>query len=670
MSKEPTPRPCRSTKKNPGRFIDSILSAYEPDKDFAIKNRESLIPKFLKAVEKKDLVESARIMEVNRFGAYRIRQVNGTAEFRAAMAEAKKGEPLLRKLVEVGVQFRPADKFTESERVDCEKLCESSKFREDFFMSDNDTNSGRGNPFDEYTPLIGGPWSHQLYLHDFLDMLAKSFEAWNHSPYAHQIIRITTCFVLGRGVSFKAKDRDVQAAFQKWWEAEGMDGRLESWSDMLGRDGELMIRRFVNPLTKRMFIRWIDPSTIWEVVSDLEDIELQYYFHQQYPTAYQVLYGAPAGSKFDPSKFDSTKYIINQIPADEVYHLKVNVSPNEKRGRSDLFPILGWLKRYKDFQTGIVLRAIVQSVFAWKNKLKGSQTDVDAFVQQFGSDVPDFGSLWTENEASDLQPMTAGSGGNSNLNDAPGIVTTIAVGPGIPREYLGASEHGNRATAVISSEPGVKKFQSRQLLLGRLLRKIAKDWFENEVAAGRLPKYAPGDDPELSVVLRWLQKAMKRAPMLAAPIDSIVKAMSGSTLMVPTDGSIDFMFPEIAVEDRSAKIADLQSALDGKAISHERYSVAIAKELGFHDYIYADEQDKLAEEQVDMMGDLYAPGGPPPVAAGAPPPSGVPAPTPGTPQSAVPAPAPAPKPEVKPQPKPSGGLSGEDRRSVKLNDRR
>lgn len=622
----PPVRSYKNTKRDGGAFIESIINSYDPDKAFKVGTIANPILAFYKKLtewkgKKLDVIESAKIIEVNRFGGYRIRKIENTDEMRAALAESKSdvSKKILNKLVESGIRFRPADSFSKKEKNVFAKIAESAKFREDFCVSDNGSN-GVGNPFDEFTPIMGGPFSHQQYLHDFLDGLAKSFEAWNHSPYAHQIIRLTTCFVLGRGVSFKAKDDDIQKAFSAWWNDNDMDGRLESWSDMLARDGELGVRRFINPFTKQMFVRWLDPSTIWEIVTDVEDTESVFYYHQQYPAAYQVLYGAPSGAKFDPNKFQSTKYVVNQIPADEVYHVKINVSPNEKRGRSDIFCILGWLKRHKDFQTGAVLKSIVQSVFAWKNKLAGTQTDVAAFIQAFGTEVPDFGSLWTENEASTLEPMVADNTAAGKF-EAPGIENTLAVGSGIPKEYLGSSEHSSRSTAVVGSEPGVKKFQARQLLLGRFLKRIAQDWAKNEIASGRIKAIKLTDEG-----------------------------------LLPVDTEIEFIFPEIAIEDRSKKILDLGVAKDEKSISHKRMSESIAKELGFHDYVYEDEQDIIAEETVVGLSPIYPDNA---LLPENPDPNAPPAAAPGAPG------APAAPPE---QPKKVGGLGSDEKGQIKAND--
>lgn len=612
-------RPYRAVKKDPAAFMDSVREGYDPDAEFRPKLTKALVPQFFAALMTEDskkklpnLVESARIIEVNRFGAYRVRMIETSNAFRKALTESRANKSLIRKIVESGIKLREASTFSKEDRAALKKMTEGragAKFREDFDIAPN-TNNNSSNPFDEYIPIMGGPFNHQLYLHDMLDALAKAFEAWNHNPIAHRIVKLTTDFVLGRGVTFKARDPLVQTRFMLWWKANEMDSRLEYWSDMISRDGELMIRKFKNPATREMFLRWVDPSTIWEIVTDLEDTERVFYYHQQYPTAYQVLYGSGPDKKFDPTNFGSSKYVINQIPAEEMIHVRINCSPNEKRGRSDLFSILGWLKRYKDFQTGKVLRAIIQSTFAWKNKLKGDSTDVEAFISAFGTEQPEFGSVYVENESSDLTPMTADVGAAGAENDCPGVVNAICSGSGISKEQLLLSDgSGTRATAVVASEPGVKKFQSRQQLMGRVLTLIADEWFKNEIANGTIKKSQP--DPEVEGAFK------------------------------PTDGTIEFDFPEIAVEDRTAKIKDLQTAKDDKVIGHKRFASAVAKELGIEGYEYDKEQEEIAEDEVNAMSSLY-----PPAEDGS-------------------------EPDPKdPKGKPSGGLGSDEKRDIRRDNRR
>lgn len=586
----PTPivRSIPARAQNVDQFIER---AYDPDAKYREmeKPTPSLLARFLAALFERNKdgsvkgpsqipgVEYATIVEVNGLGGYRTRKVDGV-DFCAAVLAAEAGWSRVHKILASGLRLVPDNKLTKAERDARQKL------REATFDTDDPEQTNRGaNSFTEYTPIMGGPFSKQLYLHNMLDGFAKAFEAYNHNPVAHQAVKIITHFVLGRGVTWKACHPECQKAWIEWAERVDLDHRLEMWSDTLSRDGELMIRK-AQGKGGQLILRWIDPSTVWEIVTDLEDMEtgMGYssvgviYYHQQFPTQYQLLYSGGAAQQFEPSRFEASKYVINQIPADEVLHYKINVGPNEKRGRSDLFPVLGWLKRYKDFWTAKVLKAIMQATFAWKNKIKGSDADVQAFINNFGTQQPEFGSVWVENEASELSTMTVDSTDARGADQGDGILNMIAVGLGIPKEYLGAGDASTRATAVVASEPGAKKFQGRQQLFTRVLRDIANDFFALELAAKRLPM--------------TIEK---------------VNEETGQTEQVPHNPYVEPIFPEIAVEDRSAKIKDIQVAEEGRHISHKRSCEMIAKELGIQDYDYEREQEEIAEEDADAALGLY-----------------------------------------------------------------
>src|SRR5207302_11013104 len=93
------------------------------------------------------------------------------------------------------------------------------------------------------------------------------------------------------------------------------------------------------------------------------------------------------------------RYIIRQIPAGEILHTKINVTSGEKRGRSDLFPILGWLKRLKDFYTAETIRAQAAAAYVWDDLVKGGPADIAAHVGFLKNNPPQAGEVFIHNEA-------------------------------------------------------------------------------------------------------------------------------------------------------------------------------------------------------------------------------------------------------------------------------
>ena len=62
------------------------------------------------------------------------------------------------------------------------------------------------------------------------------------------------------------------------------------------------------------------------------------------------------------------------------------------------------------------------------------------------------------------------------------------------------------------------------------------------------------------------------------------------------DATIDVVFPTVYEEDRSAKLKDLATAQAVGAITHQRMSEQMAKELGFEQYNYDDELENIEIE--------------------------------------------------------------------------
>lgn len=213
---------------------------------------------------------------------------------------------------------------------------ELKKLREDFFSQDdlgNSAGTGQispnwdgGQSFNlagrepDFTPLIAGPYNKQLYWFDYLDMHAKAFQAWCHNPVAKRIVKVIAQFVLGKGVKLtvmRAMSRaeeaqqnqqipnaqkmvslaqnisrgqvqtpqDWKASCQSILDRHWMKNTLHIRSKKILRSliifGEQFIRYFDAPWGLK--VRQLDPSTIWEVITDPDDPEQEFYIHMQYP---------------------------------------------------------------------------------------------------------------------------------------------------------------------------------------------------------------------------------------------------------------------------------------------------------------------------------------------------------------------------------------------------
>ena len=329
----------------------------------------------------------------------------------------------------------------------------------------------------EYIPIMGGPESKQLYMYQYLDMHRKSFEAYNHNPIAHQLCELQTAFVLGRGIDHSCTNQDVEAVWKEFVDRTDFYNDLENIATDFWWAGETMLEFYDNVPSKGLTdYRMIDPSTVWDVITDPEDIQKIYYYHQQYSTPYQM---------YTTGKIPTMQYILRDIPANNVLHVKLNASKYEKRGRTDLFSILGWLKRLKDLMNARVVKGQLEAAFVWDVTVNSGEAD----VSKTSLNLPDpykAGSTFVHNKNLTLAPVTSSIKGSEAAPDIAALLNIIAVGFGIPKDFIGEASKGAKAGALTATEPGVKRFERRQRLIENFCYRVANRVISNAVKAKQL----------------------------------------------------------------------------------------------------------------------------------------------------------------------------------------
>jgi hypothetical protein len=307
---------------------------------------------------------------------------------------------------------------------------------------------------------------------------SKAFEAYNHNPVARRVVNITRDFIFGHGLDHVSTSSDVDEVWTEFVERTDFYNLLADtiYTD-LSWAGEMMFEWYDNdPFKGATDFRMIDPSTVWEIVTDPEDIFNVYYYYQSYETAMQ---------QYVTGNIPSTKYIIRQIPANRVTHIKINSSMYEKRGRSDLFPNLGWVKRLKDLMNARVIKGQLEAAFVWDVEVLSG----DANVAAVGLKLPDpykAGSTFVHNKNIKLTPVSSSLKGNEQEPDVENLITLIALGGNIPKEFLGQTSRGGRGGQLLSSEPGTKWFERRQVLIDRIVHTVANRVIGNAIKANIL----------------------------------------------------------------------------------------------------------------------------------------------------------------------------------------
>lgn len=435
----------------------------------------------------------------------------------------------------------------------------TSKFRESIDAFGTDAAIGNvGAVGDDFIPLLGGNFYKNLYFYDYIRMANECFWAAHHDPLARQIVNITRDFTLGRGFKVDSDNQTALAVWEAFENANDLQGMMDQVARELPTYGETMLWWLPENQTKivqRPYpgqeipkgmiprVRLIDPSVIWEIVTWPEDITKVLYYVWVAPTAWQT-YTGMAGQAVP-----STKFIFQSIPADQVMHFKINNYVGEKRGRSDLFPILGYLKRMRDSINYQLVALQKQSAYAVDVTVKGNQNDVDAYVsaQEDLGPIPQAGSEFVHTDAIERKYLSAEGTKTGSSQAFDWNLSMIAAGVGIPISYFGTHISGGqtRASAIVATEPVAKKFEMRQQVYERIIRSL---W-------DRVMEWAGLGHVEMNVI-----------------------------------------FPQIITQDRTAMMKDLALAEVQKWISKDRAAMIAAKELGVTDFDYDREKEKIAKD--------------------------------------------------------------------------
>ena len=286
-------------------------------------------------------------------------------------------------------------------------------------------------------------------------------------PLGKQSIRLWTDYTFGSGMTWQTEDETVKKALEGFWDSPDNQAVLSARgqrksSDKLLVDGDIFFAIFLGAGGKAK-IRWIDPLEVTEIITDPDDIENVRFYRREW---------IDAQSKVHEDIYRSTTNIKNEATPDQhgasvqktddalIYYLNYNTI--SQRGNPLLLPALDWIKQYRRFLASRVAVMLALARFAWKTKVKGGQTVVDAIKAKTHQQAVAAGSQLLENLGSDTVPIKTESGAASAYQDGRMIKLQIAAAVGIPEQYFGDISIGNLATAKTVELPMMKMFQSYQ----------------------------------------------------------------------------------------------------------------------------------------------------------------------------------------------------------------
>lgn len=284
-------------------------------------------------------------------------------------------------------------------------------------------------------------------------------------PMGKQAIRLWTDYTFGTGMVWDTEDKGAKKALEGFWQAKANQpilsarGQRKS-SDKLLIDGEIFFAIF---LGTEATIRWIDPLEITEIITDPDDKENVKFYRRQWTDSqgkvHESIYRSTTNIK-NEAALDSQGASVEKTEDALIYHLTNNTIT--QRGNPLLLPALIWMKYHTKFLSSRIAIMLALAKFAWRTKVKGGQTQVDAIKAKTHDKEVAAGSQLLENLGSDTTPIKTETGASAAYQDGRMIKLQISAAVGIPEQYFGDISIGNLATAKTVELPMMKMFQSYQ----------------------------------------------------------------------------------------------------------------------------------------------------------------------------------------------------------------
>ena len=338
-------------------------------------------------------------------------------------------------------------------------------------------------------------------------LLRECYRAYRENPLAYAIVEQQTSFVLGGGAKVVARDARVQRWIDKFWNDKDnrMGRRIYSIQTELALFGEQFIRFFADDVTGRVVVRQLDPLYVKGIRTDPDDLE----------RVEAYLWAPPREGV--AGQLESGVW----IPASEVLHVAVNKVSGSLRGRSDLAPVLPWVRRYREWLDDRIVQNALKSAVVWDVSVAGAgQQELNRMRARWAS-APERGMVLFHNENEVWKPVKAEIDAGDASADGRAIRLMVATGALLPEHYLAEGGNANRATAAEMGLPAMKRFQRRQELLREVVGEMMERVIEEGVKAGRL-----GPRVDRGFVVQFEELTASPLEGVAAAVERLSQALA------------------------------------------------------------------------------------------------------------------------------------------------
>lgn len=373
----------------------------------------------------------------------------------------------------------------------------------------------------KYRQLTGGSVPERdLLPYAQVKMIDTAYILYDINPIAKAIVDTVEEFVLGNGLMYEAKDKQVQDVMDRFWnnDVNRLEERQHQFVRELGIYGELFLPVSVGSVNGDVELGYIDPKNVTKVRLSLKNVLVA-----------EIVFAKKLNEASKERKLRIIKRVKDSrrknfgLLDGNIFLLQVNKMNNSSRGRSDLLSLFDYLDAYDQFMWTRVEKAILQNSIVWDVTLEGYTS---AELKQWKKDHPNgpkSGSVIAHNAGEIWKPMTPDFKSSDATPDAKLLLSMIAAGGRIPRHYLSLPEDTNRALGAEMAEPTFKHILVRQRVVKQMFTDMFNFAIDRAVYAGYLAESYKTKKRDFSIILPEI--STKSIDKLSRSIERVSKGL-------------------------------------------------------------------------------------------------------------------------------------------------
>lgn len=434
-------------------------------------------------------------------------------------------------------------------------------------------------------------------------VLTNCHAAYHRNPLANRGVKYVAAFVVGEGFNLTCKALEVKALLEAF--IDNPENAIREYEPQavidLQVDGELFLRYFSAASGDAKGQTVVAPLRPWECESITTERgffrRVVSYHFQRYTTEGD----APTGGQRTETE---------DIPAAEMQHVKINAHGYDLRGRPELYPILPWLKAYKDWLENRARQNYWRGALLWLVRVQSTVAGVIAAVAGRWKKPPTPGSVAIESDKVEVQALNNPVGAGDASEDGRQIKLMTSVGMGLPEYMLADGSNANLASSTSQELPALTTFGTFQrIMVEQVWYPMFRRVIQNAIEAGVLAEDLEECDPDGETVYEEPDPAA--APMMPMMQPTPPQANGNGALPVTPEPSarkakrikaldaFDVAYAPLQQTDPVNIAQAMNLALTNELVSRETAST----EMGFD---YGRERKRMKGEMAQKQAEIAA----------------------------------------------------------------